>query len=178
MSLESSTYISGLNSSNPTYNDPRSQGDDHLRLIKSTILATFPNITGAVTPTHTELNYVDGVTSAIQTQLDAKVDESAAVFNGAITETVYTLTGTTPAFSAANGTIQNWTLTGNSSPTDSLTSGQSITLFIDDGTAYTITWPTITWINTAPTLATTGLTVINLVKNGTTLFGSYVGATA
>lgn len=72
MGLESATYINGLVSSNPTSSDGISAGDDHLRLLKATILATFPNITGAVTPTHTELNYVDGVTSAIQTQLDGK----------------------------------------------------------------------------------------------------------
>jgi hypothetical protein len=34
------------------------------------VKATFPNVSGAVTPTHTELNYVDGVTSAIQTQIN------------------------------------------------------------------------------------------------------------
>lgn len=71
MALETATYISGLVATNPASSDAPSAGDDHLRLIKSTILATFPNVTGAVTPTHTELNYVDGVTSAIQTQLDA-----------------------------------------------------------------------------------------------------------
>lgn len=72
MALETATYINGLVSTNPVSTDPKSQGDDHIRLLKSTILATWPNITGVVTPTHTELNYVDGVTSAIQTQLDAK----------------------------------------------------------------------------------------------------------
>lgn len=77
MGLEAATYISGLVATNPVgATDPKSQGDDHLRLIKSTLLATFPNITGAVTPTHTELNYVDGVTSAIQTQLDGKAASS------------------------------------------------------------------------------------------------------
>lgn len=76
MSLESGTYISSLVATNPTGSDDRSQGDDHIRLLKSTILNTFPAITGAVTPTHTELNYVDGVTSAIQTQLDAKLASS------------------------------------------------------------------------------------------------------
>ena len=74
MSLETGTYIDDLVTSNPTATDPVSQGDDHLRLIKSTIVTTFPNIAGAVTPTHTELNFVDGVTSAIQTQLDTKFD--------------------------------------------------------------------------------------------------------
>lgn len=82
MALESATYISDLVSTNPTSSDNLSQGDDHLRLLKSTIKATFPNVSGAVTPTHTELNYVDGVTSAIQTQLDAK-----AVLAGANTFT-------------------------------------------------------------------------------------------
>lgn len=72
MPLESATYIDGLVITNPLSTDAKSQGDDHLRLLKSTVKATFPNITGAVTPTHTELNYVDGVTSAIQTQIDTK----------------------------------------------------------------------------------------------------------
>lgn len=71
MALETGTYISDLVSTNPVSTDGLTQADDHLRLIKSTVKATFPNITGAVTPTHTELNYVDGVTSSIQTQLDA-----------------------------------------------------------------------------------------------------------
>ena len=72
MALESATYISDLVSTNPTSSDGLSQGDDHLRLLKSTVKATFPNVSGAVLPTHTELNFVDGVTSSIQTQLDAK----------------------------------------------------------------------------------------------------------
>jgi hypothetical protein len=72
MGLESATYIHQLNSANPTASDQQLQGDDHIRLIKSTLQATLPNVTGVVTPTHTELNYVDGVTSAIQTQLDGK----------------------------------------------------------------------------------------------------------
>lgn len=72
MSLETATYISDLVTTNPTASDPKSQGDDHIRLVKSTIKTTFPNVTGAVTPTHTQLNYVTGVTSAIQTQIDSK----------------------------------------------------------------------------------------------------------
>jgi hypothetical protein len=72
MPLETSTYINGLNTANPVSTDPISDGDNHLRLLKTTIKNTFPNISGAVTPTHTELNYVDGVTSAIQTQIDTK----------------------------------------------------------------------------------------------------------
>jgi hypothetical protein len=56
MALESATYINGLVSTNPTSTDALAQADDHLRLIKTTIKATFPNVTGAVTATHTQLN--------------------------------------------------------------------------------------------------------------------------
>jgi len=59
MALESGTYIDSLNSSNPTTTDGLSQADDHMRLIKATILATFPSITGAVSLTHTEINALD-----------------------------------------------------------------------------------------------------------------------
>lgn len=72
MALETGTYISDLNANNPPGTDLKSQGDDHIRLLKSTIKATFPNIEGELTPTHTELNYVTGVAAAIQTQLDNK----------------------------------------------------------------------------------------------------------
>jgi microcystin-dependent protein len=65
MALESGTYIDSLVATNPTGTDDRSQGDDHLRLIKSTVLNTFPNITGAVTATQAELNLLAGVTSLI-----------------------------------------------------------------------------------------------------------------
>lgn len=62
MGLETGTYISDLVSANPLSTDPKSQGDDHLRFIKSTVKATFPNVTGAVTGTQTELNILDGAT--------------------------------------------------------------------------------------------------------------------
>ena len=75
MALEDLTgsgkYIDDLVSSNPAAGDNVSEGDDHIRGIKNVLKLSFPAITGAVTPTHTELNYVDGVTSAIQTQFDA-----------------------------------------------------------------------------------------------------------
>lgn len=57
MGLEAGTYISDLVTTNPVgASDAKSQGDDHLRLIKATLKNTFPNITGAMTLTHTQLN--------------------------------------------------------------------------------------------------------------------------
>jgi hypothetical protein len=46
-----------------------------------------------LTATATELNYVDGVTSAIQTQLDGKVDENSAITGATKTKVTYDAKG-------------------------------------------------------------------------------------
>lgn len=58
MALESATYISDLVDTNPTSSDTRSEGDDHLRLIKAVLQATFPNINGAINGTPTNFNNI------------------------------------------------------------------------------------------------------------------------
>jgi len=78
MALESGTYIDSLNAANPVATDALSSTDDHLRLIKSTIKASFPSITGAVNATHTELSVMDGDTAATSTSL---VDADRMVVN-------------------------------------------------------------------------------------------------
>jgi hypothetical protein len=82
MTIESATYINGLTSTNPAAGDIVSEGDDHIRLLKSTIKATFPNVSGAISATHTELNYVAGATSAIQTQINTKATIASPTFTG------------------------------------------------------------------------------------------------
>lgn len=92
----------------------------------------------------------------------------------AVKETVYNLVGT--VISPSNGTIQYKTLTANTTFTESLSSGHAITLMIDDGANYTVTWPTMNWVGgSAPVLATTGYSVIVLWKVQTTLYGAYIG---
>jgi hypothetical protein len=86
MALEDLTgtkYIDDLVSTNPAAGDNVSEGDDHIRGIKNVLKTTFPNIDGAVTPTDTEINYVGGVTSAIQTQIDSKTTN--ATHSGEVT---------------------------------------------------------------------------------------------
>lgn len=125
------------------------------------------------------------ITAAARTFLEkaTSADQRTALGLGAVAllaylkETPVTLTGTTPALSAASGTLQSWTLTGNSTPTDSLVAGDSITLHINDGTAYGITWPAgMKWIGgAAPTLDPTNITVITLWKTSAGLNGQYAG---
>lgn len=98
------------------------------------------------------------------------------------TETLYTITGTTPVIDPANGTLQKWVLTGNSTPTSNLVAGQAVLLKIDDGTAYAITWTSIgvTWVNatTAPSLPTTGYGLIVLWKDADATYGVKIGDVA
>lgn len=56
MPLETAAGIWDLNSTNPPASDQLAQIDDHLRLIKAAILATFPNINSALTITDEVLN--------------------------------------------------------------------------------------------------------------------------
>ena len=71
MALESGTYISSLNAANPVATDGLAESDNHLRLLKSTILATFPSVTGAINATHTEINTAtDGSTAATSTTIE------------------------------------------------------------------------------------------------------------
>lgn len=56
MGLETATYIDQLVDTNPDGTDAKSQGDDHIRLVKKVLQNSFPNITGAVTATQDDLN--------------------------------------------------------------------------------------------------------------------------
>lgn len=63
MGLEVASFVSGLNALNPVGGtDPKSQGDDHLRLIKSVLLATFPGAVGALKFESTDAGAASGPT--------------------------------------------------------------------------------------------------------------------
>ncbi|MBN38592.1 MAG: hypothetical protein CMI29_09035 [Opitutae bacterium] len=142
MALESGTYIDSLNVANPVSTDALAQADDHLRLIKSTIKATFPNLTGAVTLTHAEINALQGLAGQLSapsgtrlllnqsaaptgwTKVTSENDKALRVVSGSVT------TGGSAAFSTAfasytpagsvsttvGGTINSHTLTVNEIP--------------------------------------------------------------
>lgn len=56
MALETATLIHQLDVNNPAPTDQLRQADDHLRLIKSVLKNTFPNINGPVTATDEQIN--------------------------------------------------------------------------------------------------------------------------
>jgi hypothetical protein len=98
------------------------------------------------------------------------------------TESVFAISDTAGvALDPNNGPIQTWTLGDNRTPTQAnWASGQSITLQVDDGTERTIDWSTLgvlwkTNNGTAPTLQTSGFTVLVLWKVGSEIYGARVG---
>tara|TARA_R110000796_G_scaffold129256_1_gene244963 strand:+ start:223 stop:1776 length:1554 start_codon:yes stop_codon:yes gene_type:complete len=102
------------------------------------------------------------------------------VIVGCIADEVYTITdGAAFEVDPSNGAIQQITLTASRTPAaTNFANGETITLRIADGTAYAITWTTmaVVWAGgTAPTLAVTGFTEVNLQKAGGVLRGTHVG---
>lgn len=123
----------------------------------------------------TDIN-IDGITADALT-LTAVVSIDV---NGAITEEVYSAGASgTVNIAASNGTIQTIAMTGNVTITDSLATGQFVTLQISSVGSDSITWPTMKWVyGSAPSLHATNDNWIQLWKVGATLYGSYVGFTA
>ena len=61
MTIETATYTPQLDATYPASGDAKSEGDNHIRLLKSTIKATWPNLTAtAVTPTSADFNTLTG----------------------------------------------------------------------------------------------------------------------
>ena len=90
----------------------------------------------AVTATATELNYVDGVTSAIQTQIDAKAPLASPALTGNATAVNLTISGnltvdgTTTNINSTNLVVEdkNIVLGDTGTPTDTTADGGGLTL--------------------------------------------------
>lgn len=133
-----------------------------------------------VTASATELNYND-ITTLGTSQASKVVTADAngdVKFSNAVVETVFALTGT--ALDPNNGTVQTKTISANTTFTDSLSAGESMSLHLTSAGSYTITWPTITWVSrtgdNAPTL--TAADTVVLFKISTTLYGVWIGSSA
>jgi hypothetical protein len=148
VAVDTSTYVGGFDTAKPAGTDQKSEGDDNFRHIKTVLKTTFPNVTGAVTPTHTELNYVDGVTSAIQTQFTAKAPLASPTF-----------TGTPAAPTAAGGTN---------------TTQIATTAFVATSFA-PLASPTLTGVPAAPT-ASVGTNTTQLATTAFVIAESFVSA--
>ena len=139
MALETSTYINGLIATNPTSTDNVGDGDNHIRLLKSTIKATFPNITGALTATHTAIDLaiptVNAATDANTASTIVKRDASGNFTAGTVTAALTgNVTGNVTGDVTGNIGGTTGTFTGAVSFGSLTDSGESITItkFVDE----------------------------------------------
>jgi hypothetical protein len=153
---------------------------DNLRLDASTLSSTDTNGNINITP--------NGTGSTVVTKLSASAAAlTDPVITGAILEDVYTISdGAAFEIDPGNGSIQLITLGASRTPkATNFAAGESVTLMVDDGTAYTLTWTDSTFGGSgvvwktnggvAPTLNTSGYTVITLWKVSTQVYGARVG---
>lgn len=87
MGLESGTYVSDLVETNPPGTDPKSQGDDHLRLIKSVLKNSLPTLDGPLTAAKVPFTPAGGIAAeniqAAIAELDSeKVNRSGDTMTG------------------------------------------------------------------------------------------------
>ena len=144
--------------------------------------AGFTTVTGT-TVTGTTASFTTG--NFINIGSNATLTDPIIV--GTITEDVYTITdGAAFEVNPANGSVQLITLGASRTPkATSFAAGEAVTMMVDDGTAYTLTWTDATWGGTgvvwktdsglAPMLNTSGYTAITLWKVSTQVYGARVG---
>lgn len=77
MTLESVDYINDLNADYPQGSSTRTESDDHLRLIKKAVVATFPTVSATVAASHTDLNTLAGNSALVGSRLVAMNDRLA-----------------------------------------------------------------------------------------------------
>lgn len=127
----------------------------------------------------------DVTTTGTQTLTNKTLTDPAII--GTILEDVFTITdGAAFEIDPGNGSVQLITLGASRTPkATNFAAGESVVLMVDDGSAYTLTWTDSTFggsgvvwktnAGAAPTLNTTGYTVIVLWKVSTQVYGARVG---
>lgn len=111
--IETTTTITGLNIAWPEHTDPIGQADSHIRLIKSVLLDTFPNINAPVTGTPAQLNAASGLfggatptlpgTVSTGASLDLQGMQSTPTVAGDVTITNTAVSGSGAAFQVTLG---------------------------------------------------------------------------
>ena len=103
MGLEIVLHLDDLDATNPVGTDPRSEGDDHIRNVKTALLTDFPSISGIVTSTHSELNFVDVTAGTLTASKAIVVDGSSKIDNLNIDN--LNINGNTISSTDTNGTV-------------------------------------------------------------------------
>jgi len=161
---------------------PHSAGQSYTMILPDNQIAAdkvlkVKSITGSGATAVGQLEYADA-SDATKMPLAGGTFTGSVVFEDAINENVFSITDlSSVALDPDNGMVQTWTLGGNRTATDSLTTGQSMLLIVIATTNnYTLTWPSMKWNGgSAPSLGGTDPVAIELFKVGGQLYGANIG---
>ncbi len=128
MGLETGSYIVDLTVANPAVNDPKSQGDDHIRLVKTAIKNSFPGFSGPICVGGTDT----GVTNSyvLSAPLPAYVENTIVVWKPVNSNTGAATININSLGSRSIKQVDGTALTAND-----LISGRYVGM-IDNGTEY------------------------------------------
>lgn len=151
-------------------------GSGLIRAYTGTAWTNALNVTAGVASVNGQSGSLTGFVTETGSQTLSNKTLAGVILNDGYSEEQYSLTGTD--ISAANGSIQYKTLAGNTTFTESLTDGQSVTLMLNPST-FSVTWPTATWIGSsasaAPTLVASVYNCITFFQMNGTLYAKYEG---
>jgi hypothetical protein len=145
MALETSTYINGLVSTNPTSSDNVGDGDNHIRLLKSVLKNTLPAVSGAITGTHTVINSAVALatagtnanTASTLVKRDASGNFIAGTMTGNVTGNVTGNSTTATTLSTARTIALSGDATGSASFNGSANATIAVTI-ADDSHNHTV----------------------------------------
>lgn len=152
MALETGTYVDDLTITNPTSGDPKSQGDDHLRLVKTVLRNTFAGFTGAVVVTGTDGGSANAYTLTPVTPLAGYVTRTLYIFSPNANNT-----GASTLNVSALGVRSIKSVSGAALVADDLVSG-NVYVGVDDGTNINLVAPTKNYIDGFAPLASPAFT--------------------
>ena len=134
MALESATYIDGLVTSNPTGSDNISDGDEHIRLIKTVLKNTIPNAASATVPIIKFTTTAQATSATIRS--DSYADTAWTITHDKVsaTSTLYiTVHGMADMFTAWDGgSTHQYTYIQLSNSSGTIISGSTANIFIAD----------------------------------------------
>lgn len=148
MALETASYVGGLVAANPLANDPKSQGDDHLRLIKAALLNTFAGFTGMVVVAGTE---AQGATANDYTVTVSPAPAAYTTSMLVVFKAAHTNIGAATVQVNALGTKPLLDVDGNAMAAGAIASGALVLAYYDGTSFYAIS---ANGLQTAPTPAT------------------------
>lgn len=119
-------------------------------------------------------------TNASNSATAAANSASSAAASVASLSSFYTITdGASVNLDPSNGMIQTWTINASRTPTATgFNDGESMTLHLASaGSAYTVTWPSVTWVDSlSPPVSNAYTCIIALWKVNSIIYGAYIGA--